>query len=259
MQIGVVSLAAAAVIDPRLMRHSAYWFAVLAVYVVGVANVILLIDNHEFLLGYWLLALAVSRLQPDPNAGLATSAKWLTGLAFAFATLWKVTTPEYLDGDMFHSMLLFERRFAGVASMVSSLTFAEGLQNFQLNETLRSIGDGAVSVPVFDAPGIRATALVMTWWTVLIEGLVAVCFLAPVGSLVGRARHVALLVFLWTTYVLAPVMGFGWLLIAMAMAQAPLEKHRLFLPAYAAAFVLVLARATAPLGRIFEILFPSLF
>ncbi len=259
MKIGIVSLAAAAVVDRRLLRRAGYWFAMLAVYVVGVQGVVLLIDNHEFLLGYWLLALAVSRLLADPNGGLATSARLLVGLAFAFATLWKVVTPEYLDGGLFHTMLLFDPRFAGIASAVSDMTFQGGLYNYQILGLVRSVGDGAVVRPVVDAPGIRAAALGMTWWTVVVEGAVAVCFLAPVRSVVGRARHVVLLVFLWTTYVLAPVMGFGWLLVAMGVAQAPLDKHRLYLPAFAAAFVVVLVRSTAPLGRIFGLLFPGLF
>ena len=259
MQIGVVSLAAAAVVDRRLLRHAAYWFALLAVYVVGVRGVVLILDNHEFLLGYWLLALALSRLRPDPSASLATSARLLIGLAFAFATLWKLATPDYTSGNAFHAMLLFDSRFAGLGSAASGLTFAQGVVNYKIFEALRAVGDGAVTVPVIDAPRIRLLALGMTWWTVAIEGLVAVCFLAPPRRWVGRARHVALLVFLGTTYVLAPVMGFGWLLIAMGVAQAPLQRHRLLLPAFAAAFVLVLVRSTAPMGRVFELVLPGMF
>ena len=258
MQIGVVALGAAAVVDRRLLRHAAYWFAVLAVYVVGMRGVVLTIDNHEFLFGYWLLALGLSRLRPDPVGSLATSARLLIGFAFAFATLWKLATPDYMSGNMFHSILLFEPRFAGVGPAVSDLTVAEGFANYRLFEALLAIGDASVTVPVVDAPGVRTLALVMTWWTVAIEGLVAVCFLAPPRWLVGRARHLALLLFLATTYVLAPVMGFGWLLVAMGVAQAPLEKHRWLLPGFAVAFLIVLVRSTAPLARIFGLLFPDL-
>lgn len=254
MQVGVGSLAAAAVVDRRLLRSAAYWFAVLAVYVIGVSRVALLIDNHEWLLGYWLLALGVSRLGEEPAASLATSARLLIGLAFAFATLWKLATPDYTSGNMFHAFLLFDPRFVGVGPAFSGLSLEAAAQNYALFGIIETVADADVTLPVADDPGVRRVALAMTGWTVAIEGLVAVCSLAPPESVVGRARHGALLVFLYTTYMLAPVIGFGWVLIAMGLAQAPLERRRWLLPAFAGAFVLVLVRGTAPVGKLLALL-----
>lgn len=254
LQVGVMSLAVAGIVDRRLLRSAAYWFAMLAVYVVGVSGLVVVIDNHEFLLGYWLLALALSRLLVDPASGLATSARLLIGFAFAFAALWKGLTPDYTSGNAFHSFLLFDPRFVGVGPALGGLPFAEATANYDILEVVLAVGDADAAISVFDTPGVRRVALGMTWWTLVIEGLVAVCFLAPPRSFVGRARHVVLLVFLFTTYVLAPVMGFGWLLIALGVAQAPIEKHRLLLPAFAAAFVLVAVRGTAPIGRLLALL-----
>lgn len=254
IRVGVVSLAVAGIVDRRLLRSAAYWFAMLAVYVVGVSGLVVVIDNHEFLLGYWLLALALSRLLADPSSGLATSARLLIGFSFAFAVLWKGLTPDYTSGNAFHSFLLFDPRFIGVGPALSGLSFAEATANYDVSRAVLAIGDADAAVPVFDAPGVRRVALGMTWWTLAIEGLVAVCFLAPPRSFLGRARHVVLLAFLVTTYVLAPVMGYGWLLIALGVAQAPIEKHRPLLPAFAVAFVLVAVRGTAPIGRLVALL-----
>lgn len=249
MRVGVATLAAAAAVDRRLLRRAGYWFAVLAVYLVGVSRVVLLIDNHEFLLAYWLLALALAQLRPRAD-GLAVSARLLVGFAFAFATLWKAVTPAYTSGALFHTLLLFDPRFVGVGTALGGLPMAAAFENYALYEMLMTSGDPAVAVPVFDTPGVGWLAWGMTWWTLAIEGLVAVCFLAPTRWLLGRARHVVLLGFLFTTYVLAPVTGFGWLLVVLGLAQAPLDEHRQLLPAYAAAFVLVLVRGTAPVGRL---------
>lgn len=254
LQIGTQVLCAAALVDRRLLRSAVYWFALLAVYVVGVSGVVTLIDNHEFLLGYWLLALGLSRLQTDSTAGLATSARLLIGLSFAFAALWKGITPDYTGGTAFHAYLLFDPRFVGIVPAFTSLTSVEAAANYKTYETLVAIADGAVSVPVADVPGVRWIALGMTWWTLLIEAAVALVFLVPARSAMGRARHVVLLVFLFTTYALAPVKGYGWLLVAMGLAGAPLDRHRALLPAFALAFVLVTARSTAPVSRILEAL-----
>ena len=247
LQVALVPLVAAAVVDRRLVRAAAYWLAVLAVYAVGVAPSVLEIDNHEWLLGYWLLALALSRLLDEPAAGLATSARLLVGAAFAFAVLWKATTPEYLSGDAFHGFVVLDPRFAGLAAAASDLTLDDGDRARLVARALQVVGDADLGVALPDAPGVGRLAAVMTWWTLGIEAVVGACCLAPPRSALGRARHAALLAFLFTTYLLAPVLGFGWLLVAMGLAQAPLDRRPALGAAYAGAFVLVLARATMPL------------
>ncbi len=247
LQVALVPLAVAAIVDRRLLRSAGYWLGVLAVYVVGVAPSVLEIDNHEFLLAYWLLALGLSRLVPDAPAGLATSARLLVGGAFAFAVLWKAASPEYLRGDAFHGYLLLDPRFAGLGAAVSDLTLDGSQRTRVIARALEIVADPTVWIAEPDAPGVGRLAALMTAWTLGIEAVVAVCHLVPTGSLLGRARHGVLLVFLFTTYVLAPVLGFGWLLIALGLAQAPLEQRPRLAVAYGAAFVLVFARATAPL------------
>ena len=254
LQVVLIPLVASAVVDRRLVRRARYWFAVLAVYAVGVAPSVLEIDNHEFLLAYWLLALGLSRLQADPSAGLATSARWLVGAAFAFAVLWKAVSPEYLSGDAFYGYLHLDPRFAGLGAAVSDLTLADGERTRVVANALRVVGDETAWFAVRDGPGVSRLAAVMTVWTLAIEAVVAACFLAPPSSCVGRARDAALLTFLFTTYVLAPVLGFGWILVILGMAQAPLERRPVLAVAYTAAFVLVLARATAPLPWLLSLL-----
>ena len=254
LQIVLVPLVVAAVVDRRLMRAPGYWLAVLAVYAVGVAPSVLELDNHEFLLAYWLLALGLARAGADPAAGLATSARLLVGAAFAFAVLWKAVTPEYLSGDAFHGFLRLDPRFLGLDAALSDLTLADGDRTRAVASALRVVGDEGVWVAVRDGPEVGGLAAMMTGWTLAIEAAVAACFLAPPTSRVGRARDAALLVFLFTTYVLAPVLGFGWLLVAMGMAQSPLERRPWRAAAYAAAFVLVLARATAPVSWLLSLL-----
>ena len=247
LQIVLVPLVTAAIVDRRLLHRSGYWLATLAVYVVGVAPSVLEIDNHEWLLAYWLLALGLSRRLPEPAAALATSARWLIGAAFAFAVLWKAVTPEYLSGGAFHGFLLLDPRFAGLAAAVSDLTLADGERGRVVANALRVVGDPGLRVALPDAPAVARLAAVMTGWTLAIEAAVAAAFLAPRRWGGDRVRHATLLAFLFTTYALAPVLGFGWLLVALGLAHAPLSRHPGLLAAYVAAFGLVLARATAPL------------
>ena len=65
----------------------------------------------------------------------------------------------------------------------------------------------------------------MTWWTLFIEGCIALFCLWPGDRLVAIVRTGFVLVFVATTYLLAPVLGFGWVVIAMGFAQCP-EQHK---------------------------------
>jgi hypothetical protein len=62
-------------------------------------------------------------------------------------------------------------------------------------------------------------AQVATWWTVCLEATVALTFLWPGKGWVARQRHLALAVFCTTIHAVAPVVGFGWLLLVMGVAQ----------------------------------------
>lgn len=254
LRLGIVVLVAAAVADRRLVRAGGFWAVVSVLYVAGEAGAALVIDNHEWLLGYWVLALAVTRLVADPVAGLATSARLLIGLAFGFATLWKAVTPEYVAGDAFHAFLLFDPRFGGVAPLLTDLTSEQWAENYRALTSAVTVADARITLPVVDAPGVRAVAVGMTWWTLAIEGSVAAAFLAPTRSRLGQARHALLLVFLATTYVVAPVHGFGWLLVAMGLADAPLERKRWLLPAFAIAFLLITVRSMVPIEDVAALL-----
>jgi hypothetical protein len=107
-------------------------------------------------------------------------------------------------------------------------------------------------VEVLDGPvlveptGLRGLALGLTWGGLAIESLIALAFLAPAATRLGRLRHPSLLCFIATIYALAPVAGFGWLLAAMGMAQLDDDQHRLR-AAYVAVFVAVLLYAETPL------------
>ena len=70
------------------------------------------------------------------------------------------------------------------------------------------------------------------------------CLIPPRARL-DLVRHGLLLTFCFTTYALAPVAGFGWLLAAMGLAQC--RPHQSVLRgAYVAVFILILMYAEVP-------------
>jgi len=90
---------------------------------------------------------------------------------------------------------------------------------------------------------LLSVAMAATWLTLALEAAVALTFALPLGRL-GWLRHVALLSFCTTTYAIAPVVGFGWLLLAMGVSQCELGARRLR-AAYVGVFALLVFYAGA--------------
>jgi len=242
----VLAAAALMLISPRALRTPAIWAAVAALVAVRIADDWPLADNHIYLLAYWALAIALSLRAADVSQTFSTTSRWLLGLAFAFAVLWKVLlSPDFLDGRFFRVTVLTDPRFAEVAMLIGGLSTAELEAN---RRALAALPDGAaLSEPlVVIEPGrLRALATVSTWGIVVLEACVTVMMLGPQRRIAAWMRHTLLLTFCLVTYAFAPVAGFGWLVLVMGAAgtaEAAVWLRR----AYVAAFLIVLFYSEVP-------------
>jgi hypothetical protein len=243
LRTALLLVAGAALVNDRLLRAPLTWLILAVLTALRLVVDWPLSDNHAYLLAYWCLAVALASLTPDAPRGLATSARWLAGLAFAFAVLWKaVLSPDYLDGRFFRVTLIQDARFADVAMLLGGLS----PDDLEMNrETLQPLPDGVELLEprvLVEPPALRRLAGALTWGGLALEALVAAVFLLPVRP---RLRHAALLVFCLTTYAIAPVAGFGCLLLVLGVAQTHPDERRTR-GLYAAAFFLVLVYAEAP-------------
>jgi hypothetical protein len=232
-------------------RSPLFWAALLALAVWRVGSAWPLGDNHSFLLCYWLLAIALATRARDADAVLAWNGRALVGLVFAFATLWKVVlSPDYLDGRFFGVTLLDDERLEAATRLAADLDESELAR---LRALVREHVDG-VRAPGRDDPALPprfvAVSELLTFSLVALELAVAVVFLAPARLGLARARDPVLLVFTGTVYALAPVEGFGWLLLSMGVAQSE-SGHSRTRRAYAAVFAIVLVATRWPwLGKL---------
>jgi hypothetical protein len=242
----VLAAAALVLISPRALRTPAVWATVAGLVAVRIAADWPLADNHIYLLAYWMLAIALSLRAVDTSQVLSTTSRWLLGLAFASAVLWKVLlSPDFLDGRFFRVTLLTDPRFAEAAMLIGGLSE----QDLEANRrALAPLPDGAALADppaVIEPPRLRALAIVSTWGIVLLEAGVALLMLAPWRRIGTWSRHGLLLTFCLVTYAFAPVAGFGWLLLVMGAAQtdeADVWPRR----AYVVAFLVVLFYSEVP-------------
>lgn len=165
----------------------------------------------------------------------------MIGLVFGFSVLWKaVLSPDFLDGTFFRVMLLSDPRFEDFVRLTTGMgsdqiEWQRAALGRHVDGGMLALYDGSWPPPVaFDR-----LAVFMTGWTLAIEGLIALLFCLSLGRASLGMRDWALLVFCGTTYAVAPVAGFAWLLIAMGVSQSERERGRLR-AAYVACFGLVL-------------------
>jgi hypothetical protein len=241
----VLAVAALVLISPRALHTPAAWGAVAALVAVRILDDWPLADNHIYLLGYWALAIALSLRAPDVSSALSSTSRWLIGLAFSFAVLWKVLSPDYLDGRFFRVTLLTDPRFAEAAMLIGGLSEGDLAAN---RRALVPLPEGAAlaSPPeVIEPPRLRALATLSTWGILSLEAFIAAIMLVPPRGIRAMWRHGLLLGFCLVTYAFAPVAGFGWLLLVMGAAQTD-EAHVWLRRAYAAVFLVVLFYSEVP-------------
>ena len=190
-------------------------------------------DNHKWLMGWWCLALGMATLASGESQlkVVKFNARLLLGLCFAFATLWKVISVDYLDNTFFKFELLTDSRFRDAAYYVGGVEYDDLKENRSTREkfkkSFRKDAEPLESITLISNPRIDVMAIGMTWWTIMIEGLIALVCLWPGDRLIAKIRSMVVLVFAATTYLLAPVLGFGWMVIVMGFAQCPEQYKKL--------------------------------
>jgi hypothetical protein len=244
LKVPMALLCVAGLIYRRLYMEPKFWLVVACV--MGWGNMLnwFQIDNHKFLMMYWVIAIYCSLLSGNPERVMAINARLLIGLVFGFAVLWKAITPDYLSGQFFEFELLADSRFSIISTTLGGMTAQQMSENGYLMGQLTAHDGILEQVRLLTAPDIGWIAGFVTWWTILIEAVIAVLFLLPDRVLVRRLGDATLLIFAVTTYWVATVIGFGWLLMIMGVAQCrPQDQVTRVL--YVATFLLILIY-TAP-------------
>ena len=244
-RLPVVLAAALGLAVPAALRSPALWIGLAALTAWPVAYRWPFADNHEYLNVLWCLSVALALGTRAPAALGAHHARRLVGLVFLFAALWKlVLSPDFVDGRFFRMTLLSDARFEALAVAAGGMTFEEWAANDDAIDALVTEAAPPEAFHLIEPPGVRRLAWLLTLFTGALEAALAAAFLAPLGTVLARARDALLLLFLFSTFSFATVQGFGWLLVALGLAQCTADRPRTR-AAYLAAFALVaLYRAT---------------
>ena len=243
----ILGLAVVGLLRTGWLRHPLFWLALAALTGLRVVLDWPLSDNHAYLLGYWCLAISLALMTQRPAPVLASSGRWLIAGVFVFACLWKFwLSDHYTGGSFFEVTFLTDPRFEGFVRVTGGLdagAYAELSGHVeQHRDAPPPFDESAPSVPArFVALAAAATA-----WNLFINAALAFAFAWPGSNRrLLDARHVLLLIYCAITYAVATVEGFGWLLLAMGVAQCRPGQRGLRY-AYVAVFVLIIAYREVP-------------
>ncbi len=233
----VVAVAGLAV--PGLARNRWYWVLVAGLFAMSpIERPWLALDNHHWLQLYWVVAIALSRFATAKDEVLRTSARLLVGFAFLFAVLWKLIAPEFVSGGFFDATIAADSRLADVAALAGVKEPDAAAANRAIITDWRRPGTVPEPGALLLSDAVMRITPWLAWATIVVEGAVAVAFLAPLVKRLRWLRDASMIVFVFATYPLAPVVGFGQLLLVMTAMQSEL-RPRVRAIVYVGGFLLV--------------------
>lgn len=178
------------------------------------------VDNHKFLLAYWLWVLFLATLvqrEEDAESILRFNARFFLAFVFLMASAQKLASSSYVDGSFFELTVLTDSRFEGFMKLFGFEADIFSKSNY-LHDLVRSrlhtVENGTVILPT--NPGIALAGTLITWWDVLVQIAIG-AMVAATNRKIEITGHILLLVFIYTTYFAAPVIGFGWTLSILAL------------------------------------------
>ena len=259
LRFPIVSISLAALLVPGWHRSRWTWWPLVPLVATHAVLGWSAVDNHVWLLVYWVLALALAAGSPDPQRSIRISARALVGLVFLFATLWKVGLSEdYRSGDFMRVTILTDSRFADFTRIFTDVDedLAEQTRRRATRARFQDSNPGIVPLPETDRSIWLAWA--SSWFIGAVEGWIALAFLAGLVGLLstggrstsragplrrfGDTRDVALLFFAAVTYPFATVVGFGWLLMILGLAQCEPHQWRTKAAYLLATWLILMAR-----------------
>ena len=241
-KLGIQAALLGVLLRPSLIKNPMMWL-VLSVF----ATIVLFeawstADNHKYLFVYWFWVVTIARWvepQGKDEAVLRAHARFFLVFVFLVAAAQKIASPTYMSGEMFELKLLLDERFKAFGHLLGidrSIPEAVRLEIVNLKSPLSVYADNAIRISSNDF--VHSTAKLITWYDLLVQIAIGLLFI-PGKRITDLLGHAVLLFFIFTTYLPAPVFGFGWTLAIYGLTLAK-GQYRFMALLYAAAFLAIL-------------------
>lgn len=229
-------------LSPKIIRSPLFWLALSLSSTAVIIQDWHASDNHKYLLLYWLWVVFLCHFFREPGQKrrtLLVNARFFLCFIFLAASAQKLSSPSYRSGEMFEYLLYVDTRFTAFGKLAGiDPAVPEAVQKriSFFRSPFSQVTDNDLQLPGSDRA--RAVGLLSTWWDLLIQLAMGMLFLFR-RSITDQFAHICLLLFIFTTYLLAPVFGFGWILAIMGFTLAK-ENFPRIATVYIISFVMIL-------------------
>lgn len=181
-------------------------------------------DNHQWAILYWFFTLALfSFVRKDEL--LKSTARYLIGFIFLFATAWKLAAQDFRTFAFFEITGNTEPRFTQIMIPFGLMPEAV-INNNPAIGRWRDPEYGLQGFTLVTGDALENFWAILTLTTYLVEGGLALAFLIPLAKHRTWIRDALLAVFFVGTYVMVPVSGFGNLLAVMGFAASNMDLRK---------------------------------
>ncbi|MFP4539256.1 MAG: hypothetical protein ACLFPA_13260 [Dichotomicrobium sp.] len=212
-----------ALVVPSVVRNHVFWLILALASTYALATDWFTADNHKYLLVYWLFVVWVCHLQPSREEGEAVlrwHARFFLIFIFLAAAARKFSTPSYMSGEMFELVIFLDDRFKAFAHLVGiDISIMEQARKLSLvfRSPLSEVDGNVLQMPA--TAWSKTVAKLVTWYDLYVQVAIGALFV-PRRHDTDLAAHILLLFFIFTTYLPAPVFGFGWTLTILGLVVA---------------------------------------
>ena len=219
-------LATLLLVFPRVLLQPALWWLLTTLLAVGNAHDWYLVETHQYVLTYWVLACTLSLHVRDHQAWLGSVGRVLTLLIFGFAVLWKIVGGEFLSGSVVYYTLLTDPRWIPASATVGDLRFTDVSLIPSAVSFLGSQGSVGSALVLPTVPILFAIALALSWLALGCQGLVGAVHVTG-GARLYKIRHLFLMMYVVLAYGWLPVVGFAAVLLLLGLAQCRSDDGRM--------------------------------
>ena len=210
----------------KMAFNKYYWllFAILFATIYLFLDFFFYIPNHKHIYAYALGAITLGLFAftdiDELTHFLKKQSRYIIGLCFLLATVGKFLAPEFIDGYFFEFTAGTDHRFFGFSSILGGIPPEALEQNRIWLDHLITTTRVSDTFILNGASSLTLVAYMLTYWTIFIEGMIAISFCVPSAWKLSKYRDWFLVIFIITTYPIATVAGFAVILTTLGFMQS---------------------------------------
>ena len=208
--IAMSLISALGILFKEIRKSVFYWCVLTAFYFIWMFLNWQVIDNHMYLWGYCLMAIAISRMSKEPVKTFEISSQLLILFCMFYAVLQKLNI-NFVSGDFFYFTLITDPRFNFLGTIIQ-YNLADVINENKL--ILDELKTSVRTVTLNPGPYIlNPISKIITWYVIIIEFLLVIAFSISKKKFY-QWQHWLLLLFS-STYFIIPIKGFAFTLLTL--------------------------------------------